>query len=640
MKLFKKSILILAPALLLASCGGGGQSSSPTQAWQGENVVNAEFVKANIGVQNAVKPISAISAKEARVFKSADIVNTDQLQNSGMMIVKETVGEGVDAKTLYGVYDIIHGSYVINPSIENADNIRITRDGNGARYILGNSSTTWIGCYHIRVEHEVEVEGVKVPFIRIIDRYGHVIGDYQKDLFSGYGNLVYYEFVKNSGKTNEKIERFWEVVHKEDAKEETIYEYFKYSQDMSKLEKVSGFGEFAPENWEKGDLVGAYDLGQYGKQGLRVYGHTNGTQRNVWSFVDDQNAPVYDFVFDASRTAILGAVGGVLNYQVREQLPKDASDYKFSLGGEKFDYHTYSIDMTKWETKEIENYPYVFINTGNAVPKSFFANAADAEAKKYSYSLFNAYEVDTGKKVLKAGHTLLLDGELKVRGDITTMDFANNGISMIGNNFLIGSRVYDGKSLAQIGSISGSRLASTDDKVYYSFSDGNQVGVMDGTGKVVVKPAYRNLFPFVQNGKIYAQKFLGGSYVLLDLDSGKETAQYDRGWGYSNSYDHLYKRHQTTEVVEAIEKVTYHFDLDVFGTETKLESDSDSFSTYAMNYGDGYSGVDWSRRMVYITYDKTVEVNEEEQVQRHYVVVGGSTTATVTPYTFTASEVA
>lgn len=637
MKLFKKAILILTPALLLASCGGG---SSPTQAWQGENVVNAEFVKANIGVQNAVKPISAISAKEARVFKSADIVSTDQLQNSGMMIVKETVGEGVEAKTLFGVYDIVHGSYVITPSIENADNIRITRDGNGARYILGNNSTTGLSCYHIRVEHEVEVEGVKVPFVRIIDRYGHVIGDFQKDLFSSYGNLIYYEFVKNSGKTNEKIERFWEVLHKEDAKEETIYEYFKYSQDMSKLEKVPGFGEFAPENWEKGDLIGAYDLGQYGKQGLRVYGHTNGTQKNVWSFVDDQNAPVYDFVFDASRTAILGAVGGVLNYQVREQLPKDASDYKFSLGGEKFDYHTYSIDMTKWETKEIENYPYVFISTGNAVPKSFFANAADAEAKKYSYSLFNAYEVDTGKKVLKAGHTLLLDSELKVRGDITTMDFANNGISMIGNNFLIGSRVYDGKSLAQIGSISGSRLASTDDKVYYSFTDGNQVGVMDGTGKVVVKPAYRNLFPFVQNGKIYAQKFLGGTYVLLDLDSGKETVQFDRGWGYSNSYDHIAKRHQTTEEVEGIEKVTYHLDLNVFGTETKLESDSDSFSTYAMNYGDGYSGVDWSRRMVYITYNKTVKVNEESQDQRHYVVVGGSTTATVTPYTFTASEAA
>ncbi|MBQ9457586.1 MAG: hypothetical protein IJU64_03650 [Bacilli bacterium] len=635
MKLFKKAVLILTPALLLASCGGG---QSPTQAWQGENVVNAEFVQANLGVQNVVKPVSAISAKEARVFKSADIVNTDQLQDSGMMIVKETVGEGAEAKTLYGVYDIVHGSYVITPSIEDADNIRITRDGNGARYILGNNNYTGIRCYHIRVEHEVEVEGVKVPFIRIIDRYGHVIGDYQKNLFSSYGNLIYIELVKNSGKTNEKIERFWEVLHKEDAKEETIYEYFQYSQDMSKLEKVSGFGEFAPENWEKGDLVGSYDLGQYGKEGLRVYGHSNGTQKNVWSFVDAQNAPVYDFVFDASRTAILGVVGGVLNYQVREQLPKDASDYKFSISGEKFDYHTYSIDMTKWETKEIDNYPYVFIGTGNAVPKSFFANAADAEAKKYSYSLFNAYEVDTGKKVLKAGHTLLLDSELKVRGDITTMDFANNGISKIGDNYLIGSRVYDGKSLAQIGSISGSRLASTDDKVYYSFTDGNQYGVMDGSGKVIVKPAYRQLLPFVQNGKIYAKKYLDGSFVLLDLDSGKETAQYDMS--HFNSYDHIAKRYQTTEVVEEIEEVTYHLDLNVFGTETKLESDFDSFSTYAMNYGDDYSGVDWSRRMVYITYNKTVEVDEEPQVQRHYVVVGGSTTATVTPYTFAAPEAA
>ncbi|MDY6392124.1 MAG: hypothetical protein SPL80_04745 [Bacilli bacterium] len=637
MKLFKKAILILTPVLLLASCGGGG-GSSPTQAWQGENVVNAEFVQANIGVQNAVKPVSAISAKEARVFKADDIVNTDQLQNSGMIIVKETVGEGAEAKTLFGVYDIVHGSYVITPSVENADNIRITRDGNGARYILGNNNSTWIGCYHIRVEHEVEVDSVKVPFIRIIDRYGHVIGDFQKDLFSRFGNLVYYELVKNSGKTNEKIERFWQVLHKENEDEETIYEYFQYNQDMSKLEKVPGFGEFAPENWEKGDLIGSYDLGRYGKEGLRVYGHANGNQRNVWSFVDDQNAPVYNFVFDSTRTAILGVVGGVLNYQVREQLPKDASDYKYSFGGEKFDYHTYSIDMTKWETKEIDNYPYVFIGTGNAVPKSFFANAADAEAKKYSYSLFNAYEVDTGKRVLKAGHTLLLDSELKVRGDITTMDFANNGISMIGNNYLIGNRVYDGKSLAQIGSISGSRLASTDDKVYYSFSDGNQVGVMDGNGKVVVKPAYRNLFPFVQNGKIYAQKYLGGSYVLLDLESGKETAQFDED--HYNSYDHIATQYETTEVVGGIDKVTYHLDLNVFGTETKFESDSDSFYTYAMNSGDGYSGLDWSRRMVYITFNKTVKVNEEPQVQRHYVVVGGSTTATVTPYTFSAPKAA
>ncbi|MBQ8142191.1 MAG: hypothetical protein IJ194_03440 [Bacilli bacterium] len=626
MKNFRRHIIFTLPLLLLTSCGG-------VDAWKSENIVNADLVRANMSQAAVVKPADVITAKEIRKLKVDDIIDTEQFVNTGMIVVKKTTGEGVDAKTLYGVYDVIHDSYVVTPSVKRPEDIQIVRVGNGSRITLGGNSTT-IFNFYVRISFEVEKDQQLIPYYRFVDRYGHVLGDYRQDLWSRFGNIVYYEFVSNSGRVDEKIDKYFLILHRTDENATDEYKYFKYSADMNQIEEVKGFDEFAPNNWHRDDLIGTTNLAQYGYEGLRFYQNVDGANKYVLEFVDDNNNNVYNFIYDNARTAFLSFVGGAMNYQTLEQLPKDAKEYKFSYKGEKYDYHTYSVNFKNWSTREID-YPYLSFNASMAPvgPKYIYANEEDAKAKKYSYSALQAWEVDLDKKVLKANHTILVDGELKVHGDITHMDFANKTVTPFGNNFLIGSRVYDGTTLNQIGGLAGSRLTSTTDKIYYSFTDSGQIGIMDGNGKVLIKPSYMGIVDNrVQDGKIIAQKH-NRELVLVDVDSGQELQTFDRNYITSNTYAYTY--YVDVKMVEGVESYTRHLDINIFGKETKLKWDNNNWEhSGRFNYGNEYAGVDYNKQMQYIYFEDYVKVNQEDVNYRYYVIIGGNTNVNITPYNF------
>jgi len=178
-------------------------------------------------------------------------------------------------------------------------------------------------------------------------------------------------------------------------------------------------------------------MAKYGHKGLRLVTNTEGGGIRNSVFDTEKHEFISSFVVPDSAVWSQ-VVGDSVLYQVRNQLPDRAKKYQVSIGEDKFNYETFSINYLTGKVSKIKT--NLLLDTADALKTK---EQLDEEGLvKYLY-IEQVQEIGENKVASSVKKDIILDEKLKVAADVTGIDYGS--LKLFDKEHLISSKnfVYD-----------------------------------------------------------------------------------------------------------------------------------------------------------------------------------------------------
>lgn len=296
-------------------------------------------------------------------------------------------------------------------------------------------------------------------------------------------------------------------------------------------------------------------LEEYGHPELRRFKdeHSGGTRYSI--FNTKKGKYVSSYVIPDSALCVR-TMGDHVIYQTRNQLPSRAEKYDVSIGEDKFNYETYSVNYLTGKTSKIKT--NFLLNT--AANKDAEDEVSQKNAKgviKYTF-MSQIQEIGDNKAVSLVKKDVILDEKLKVVADVTGVDYES--LTLFDSKHLVSSKgvIYD----FELKETAMFEKADEDD--YNVATVNGKKTIVSATGKYLVEPIYNNIKLLLTDDNEDNHYILSNErFYLLELDNeykfGKLTNE-----GEVNVYGTILKSEYTEYVDADPEKVHKYGNFDKF----------------------------------------------------------------------------
>ena len=225
--------------------------------------------------------------------------------------------------------------------------------------------------------------------------------------------------------------------------------------------------------------------------------HSGGTRYSI--FNTKKGKYVSSYVIPDSALCVR-TMGDHVIYQTRNQLPSRAEKYDVSIGEDKFNYETYSVNYLTGKTSKIKT--NFLLNT--AANKDAEDEVSQKNAKgviKYTF-MSQIQEIGDNKAVSLVKKDVILDEKLKVVADVTGVDYES--LTLFDSKHLVSSKgvIYD----FELKETAMFEKADEDD--YNVATVNGKKTIISATGKYLVEPIYNSI-------KLLSED----KYYLLELDN-------------------------------------------------------------------------------------------------------------------------
>ncbi len=522
----KKPIFLLAAAMLLSSCGGGSGtpfSSSDTA------VLTPEFVDQNLvddetEVETDVVPTSHLGSK---IFDSVDYTINTSYASSGLLIITNEYG-------YIGFYSKVYSTYILEPEFKK-------------EWLSYQVSTDSVLGFLLRIEYED-----KTTFY---DSMGNVLKSYDMtklSISSFTGKVI-----------NKKV--YATLVIKGPTSTETVTTYYSYaSGSPSVIDELPDEEVIVDTSDDKngyegptnGDIFteGSKDLSDYGYEGYYLYGY-----KGYYTTFDNTNKAIASFYIPVSSDSKIGFFGKNLIYQTANAVPEDASTYDYYDGSDKYNHHTYFVDVIQGKVEE-KSINYVF---------EYFVALKDSEGK-YSYSLFSYKEIDD-KKTLSHSKLKIIDSNLTFHEDITGIEpqsftkLSNGNYYNYTNKILFDSNLKPITYLDELDNLVFDRSSQT-----FKGKLNNKYGIVDASGKVVAEFRYSIINSDSTEGYFIGKDAYDDTYYRINTANASRSEIGKKLFKYRNYLYYTYER-------DTFKVFTPARDLDSFYNVKSFSFDEYSF---------------------------------------------------------------
>ena len=281
--------------------------------------------------------------------------------------------------------------------------------------------------------------------------------------------------------------------------------------------------------------------------------HSGGTRYSI--FNTKKGKYVSSYVIPDSALCVR-TMGDHVIYQTRNQLPSRAEKYDVSIGEDKFNYETYSVNYLTGKTSKIKTNFLLNI----AANKDAEDEVSQKNAKgviKYTF-MSQIQEIGDNKAVSLVKKDVILDEKLKVVADVTGVDYGS--LTLFDSKHLVSSKgvIYDFE-LKETG-----MFEKEDEDAYNVATVNGKKTIVSATGKYLVEPIYNNIKLLLTHDNEDNHYILSNErFYLLELDNeykfGKLTKE-----GEVNVYGTILKSEYTEYVDVDPEKVHNYGNFDKF----------------------------------------------------------------------------
>ncbi len=240
-------------------------------------------------------------------------------------------------------------------------------------------------------------------------------------------------------------------------------------------------------------------LEEYGHPELRRHKdeHSGGTRYSI--FNTKKGKYISSYVIPDSALCVR-TMGDHVIYQTRNQLPSRAEKYDVSIGEDKYNYETYSVNYLTGKTSKIKT--NFLLDTAANYEEGDEVSQKNAKGViKYTF-MSQIKEIGDNKAVSLIKKDVILDEKLKVVADVTGVDYES--LTLFDNKHLISSQnvIYDFE-LKETGMFE----KEAEDAYNVATVNGKKT-IVSATGKYLVEPIYNSI-------KLLSED----KYYLLELDN-------------------------------------------------------------------------------------------------------------------------
>ena len=502
----KKKILLIGSIALsfltLAACSKPEPTPEPPKPVDAEN-------KGEWGVKEVEKNIEANEKREKEIhgealekeyvnyklasnveFDEKDIVSSNYASR-GLLIVRNEYNR-------VGFYSLLHNKFLIE---------RMYDEKVLDYTVIANDSVNAIG-YVLVITYDDEKAW--------LDAFGNVLFLVTKD-----EKINEYNVYISSTVINKRAYATVSVNHATKGNSKTIYEY----QDDGTLEDVPALPAQKNENkntspFDKGSQyvdIEKYDLKEFGLGGYYI-----SRKGSLYTVFKTDNSVVSTFVIPAG--AVMTLAGSHIIYQVSYALDEYATNYTYYSGNNKYEMHSYRVDLMSGEKEEL-NLGYVISGTvGPYMDKD----------GSYKYALIGKRTI-TSAKALTGNELALVDGTGLIVSNLN--GYSPENFVKVGTNYYntVTQILYDA-SLKEISYLGGMNPKLIKDYKCFKGQLKGLYGLVDYTGKVIVAFDYDGLYTDNEvEGFIFGIK--AGHLYRINMADGTET---DLGNHYYTLDNYLY----------------------------------------------------------------------------------------------------